>query len=292
MAAALATLVRVVLLASLTLGAPVAVHTPASAASGGSRDQLRVGSFNIDRGRSLATWRRTVREFRSHVDVAGLQEVTSADKRRFLADSAGWGVYARSPGRDENPVIWDRSELRLVGARSARIAHRHGGLPASYATVVRLVHRASGRQYAVLNVHLAWGGVAHGRRVPGRPGRYHYYVAQVRGLARAVEREQRRQGVTVLVVGDFNVDHRDDRRIRARNLPMARLHDVGLRSAWDIRRRLPRGGTSTVGAGYIDNIWSDERARRVRTVGRLSGGQHHPVIARYVVPTGGQHAAG
>jgi endonuclease/exonuclease/phosphatase family metal-dependent hydrolase len=248
-------------------------------------DQVRVGSFNVDRGRGLPAWRRAVRELRSQVDVAGLQEVSSAAKRRFLA-SGRWGAFGATPGPDENPVVWDRADFHRVGAEAVRIAGRQGRLPASYATVVQLDQRATGQRYAVLNVHLVWGAVEDGRKVPGHHARYRYYVAQVRGLARAVAGERRLGVSRVLVVGDFNVDHRHDRRLRHRALPAAMLGEVGLVSAWDSRGELPaRGGTSTMGAGYIDNVWSSDPARAVRTLRGVSGGQHHPVVATYGATT-------
>ncbi|GAA4741019.1 hypothetical protein GCM10023350_26960 [Nocardioides endophyticus] len=271
-------LARLVALVLVVAGGVCVSGAPASAAD----DQVRVGSFNIDRDRGLQSWRGAVRKLRREVDVAGLQEVSSAAKRRFLA-SGDWGSYGRTPGRDENPVIWDRAEFSKVGGRAARIADRQGRLPASYATVVRLEHRESGQRYAVLNVHLIWGAVEDGRKVPGHRARYRYYVAQVRGLARAVADEQLKGGAEVLVVGDFNGDHAADRVARHDDLPAVRLGAHGLVSAWDSRADLPEGGgSSTVGAGYIDNVWSRQQAASVRAL-RLSGGQHHPVVATYEV---------
>ncbi|MFC6344059.1 hypothetical protein ACFP8W_18915, partial [Nocardioides hankookensis] len=228
------------------------------------------------------------------VDVAGMQEVTSVAKRRYLLRGR-WEAYGTTPGPDENPVIWDGTVFRKVGAQAVRIAGKQGRLPAAYATVVRLVHRASGERYSVLNVHLVYGAVANGRPVPGQAARYRYYVAEVRGLARVVALEQRRAGTRVLVVGDFNDDHVGDREVRNANLPVVRLGARGLVSAWDSVEDLPEdGGTSTVGAGYIDNVWSEQDALSVRTLA-VSGGQHHPVIATYDVapdPTAVQRPAG
>lgn len=288
----IAGLVRALVVAVVAVGA----SAPPVTAAPPSDQQLRVGSFNIDRDRGLVAWRRAVREFRAEVDVAGLQEVSSADRRRFLVDTR-WAAYGATPGPDENPVIWDRRDFRRLSAGAVRIAGRQGSLPASYATVVRLVHRATGQRYAVLNVHLLWGGVRDGRKVPGQHARYRYYVSQVRGLARAVEREQGRAGTRVLVVGDFNVDHQDDRRIRHPGLPTARLGAVGLVSAWDSRDRLPAsGGTSTMRAGYIDNVWAAAPARSVRSLRDVTGGQHRPVVATYAVarprPTAPQRPPG
>jgi endonuclease/exonuclease/phosphatase family metal-dependent hydrolase len=243
---------------------------------------LRVGTFNVDRDRGFATWRRTIVRFRQHVDVAGLQEVNTAEKRRFLAAGDRWGYYARTPGADDNPVIWDRRDFRRTGAGSVRIAGRLGSSAASYATLVRLVHRGSGQRYAVLNVHLTWGH---------RPGPSLRRSAQLAGLARAARREEA-AGRRVLVVGDFNVDYRHERRDRRAGYPTRSLRPVGLVSAWRSGRLRPGGGSSTLGAGYIDQVWAQARASDVRAIRTLSGGQHHPVVARYVVPTGGQHAAG
>lgn len=242
----------------------VALLVPAPAAAEGP-DPLRVGTFNLDRDRGLDAWRRAVVAFRRGVDVAGLQEVGSPAKHRFLSDDR-WGAY----GRGEDPVVWDRRDFRADGGRRVRIA------PASYATVVRLRHRASGAPYAVLNVHLVWGHTSAVQRLR---------LAQVRGLARAAAAERAR-GARVLVVGDFNIDHAVDRRQRRPGLPVRRLGAVGLVPAWDARDRLPRAdGSSTLGAGYIDHVWSTTPALGVRAWQHVSGGQHHPVVATYRPPT-------
>jgi endonuclease/exonuclease/phosphatase family protein len=243
------------LLAALTaLPAPARADSP---------DRLRVGTFNIDRDRGFGAWRAAIVAFRRGVDVAGLQEVSGPAKRAFLSDGR-WGAY----GRGEDPVVWDRRDFRATHGRRVRIA------ASSYATVVRLRHRASGTPYAVLNVHLVWGR---------SPGVHRLRVAQLRGLARAAAREQA-AGSRVLVVGDFNVDHAVDRRQRRPGLPVHRLGRLGLVSAWSARDRLPRHrGSSTLGAGYIDQVWSATPALRVRAWQHVSGGQHHPVVAAYDV---------
>lgn len=250
----------------------VALLGPAPAAAD-DPDPLRVGTFNIDRDRGLDAWRRAVVAFRRGVDVAGLQEVTGPVKRGFLSDRR-WGAY----GGGEDPVMWDRRDFRVTGGRSVRIA------PASYATVVRLRHRATRAPYAVLNVHLVWGTTQAVRRLR---------LAQVRGLASTAAAE-RATGARVLVVGDFNIDHAVDRRLRRPGMPARRLGTVGLVPAWDVRDRLPRAaGSSTLGAGYIDQVWSSAPALRVRAWQHVSGGQHHPVVAAYAVrrPTARQHPA-
>ncbi|KQW48656.1 hypothetical protein ASC77_07915 [Nocardioides sp. Root1257] len=261
----------------------VVAGLPAAPAAARADDPLRVGSFNIDKGQPLAPWKRKVHALRAEVDVAGLQEVSTAAKRRFLVASPGWGVFGATPGPDQNPVIWDGTVFRRAGAQAVRIAGKQGRFPAAYATVVRLVHRTTGQRYSVLNVHLVYGAVADGRRIPGQAARYRYYVAEVRGLARAVAREQRRTGTTVLVVGDFNDDHVGDREVRNADLPVVRLGARDLVSAWDSADVLREdGGTSTVGAGYIDNVWAEREALSVRALA-MSGGQHHPVVATYDV---------
>lgn len=252
------------LLALLAPAGPVAAERP---------EPLRVGTFNIDRDRGFDAWRRAVVAFRSGVDVAGLQEVDSAVRRAFLSTDR-WGSY----GRGEDPVIWDRRDFRVLSGRGVPIARD------SRATVVRLSHRSTGASYAVVNVHLVWGHTPSVRRLRHE---------QLRGLARVAAAEQA-AGARVLVVGDFNVDHAVDRRQRRPGMPVRRLGAVGLVSAWDTRERLPRAdGSSTLGAGYIDQVWAATPARRVRAWQHVSGGQHHPVVATYPAPrpTGRQQPA-
>jgi endonuclease/exonuclease/phosphatase family metal-dependent hydrolase len=274
----------------------VAFAVPAQAApSAEPRAQggVTVGTFNINASQRFGVWRNAIREFRTHVQVAGLQEVNSDQKRHFLRSSR-WGAFW--PAKlGQNPVIWDRQAFEMLAARGAKLAkgryvgnEKPGADPyrkASWATVVRLRHVRSGRTISVVNTHLVAGGVNGGRRIPGNPRLYNLYVDQMAGLARTVRTERSWAGGRVFVVGDFNVNYPADKKRRHANLPYALLTGAGLVSAWEARREIEPGhGSGTRGGAYLDGVWSSRGARRVSVMRSINVSDHFPVIATYAPP--------
>lgn len=248
---------------------------------------LHIGTYNIRAGTSMATFRRGVAGLRRHVDVAGLQEIGLNAKRRYLGSLRFWGSY-HAPKIQQNPVIWDRRVFELLGARGPWLAspRRLGReLPGSsrqvkksYASVVHLRHRASGRRLSVVNVHLVHGAVRAGRPWPGRPRTFRLFRAQVAGLVRVVRAE--RAWGRVFVVGDFNVGYAQDKREGLARLPYRQLTHLGLTSMWKGSRYVgARHGTHR--NALLDQVWSRKRPRHRSIVRTLHASDHYPAVATY-----------
>ncbi len=130
---------------------------------------------------------------RSHgVDVVGLQEL-KPDQLAGLRSRLGMEAF---PGhafgsRDtDNSILWDPGMFEKVSGGSFQIKFMNAHRPQ---TVLRLRHRASGREMYFVNMHASAGG---GRHAVSRRNGHHTAVAQVNRL--------KQEGVPVFLLGDMN----------------------------------------------------------------------------------------
>lgn len=97
---------------------------------------------------SAARMTPTVQAINRHgLDVIGLQEFQPGQQAMFKARMPGWAVYANA----DNAVAWNTSTFEFVDATAFTIPY-FGGNPRQMPSV-RLRHRATGREIAVLSVH-------------------------------------------------------------------------------------------------------------------------------------------
>lgn len=280
------------LAATLTSTLVATLATPATSAPVPPENDelLVVGTYNIRSDRSLEQFRAGIDPFKDRVHVAGLQEIGANDKNQLLKDDHDWG-YLRPPEVQQNPVIWRRDLFDFVGTPSSSrfyrlagtrwIEAKGGGLMkkrATWATVVRLRHRATGTPISVVNVHLMNGSLKRGRPHPDRPRRFDLYADQLR-RTRTIARSEQSDGRTVYVTGDFNSDYQSDERTRHRKLPFRRFKRVGYVSMWhgeDLGRR--RG---TFNRSHLDGVWARDRAVSAVAVQDIDVSDHQPAIATY-----------
>lgn len=283
-------LVAVLAAAALAVRSTTPVPAHAEAASGArSATDVVLGTYNIRAKTTMRAFKRGVTALRGEVDVAGLQEIGSNRKRKWLERSKTWGYYR--PARiQQNPVIWRRSAYALVNARGWKIAESRdlgnepsGGEPKkdSTATVVRLRHKATGQRVVVVNVHLIKGAVKAGRPWPGRPRTFELYADQVAGLARVV-RVQRDWG-PVFALGDFNAGFEADERWRHPRLPFRTFKAMGFRSMWQGSAALDKP-YGTHNDALIDQIWNGEPPVWSRILRSIKVSDHYPAVATYRLP--------
>jgi len=293
----LAPLVGIVLAAGLVSAPPAAVAGPAGqaaapvgTAAAGDPTQLRIGTYNIRAGVDLADFKRGIDAFKPEVDVAGLQEIGSNDRNKYLRADHDWGYY-RPAELQQNPIIWDRSLFDFLDARAYKIAEardlhgEHSGDEAkgdSFATIVRLRHRPSGQRISFVNVHLVRGAVKGGRPAKGKPHLFELYVDQVAGLIRAVK-EERGYADRVYALGDFNVGYKADAKWRHRKLPFRKFKDIGYRSMWQKSPYL-RKGFGTHNDALIDQVWNPVNSVDESILRRIDASDHHPAVATYRMP--------
>lgn len=272
-------------------GAPLAaVHARAETASRGPGVVLRVGSYNIRADRTLGQFRRAVRAFRRHVDVAGLQEVDPPAKNTALQRMRGWGSYhPRQWG--PNPIIWRTRALRLVGGHGTKLAEgrfvgdekprSETSRPDQWATVARFHRRGGGGRISVVNAHPVAGAVTHGHCFDSRPLLCGLYQDTIRGLARTVRAERRWAHDRVWLVGDLNDDYPWDKQRHRAGLAYAVLSHLGLRAHWEAGPLDKGGGSGTRKGAYLDQIWSARAAVRIDTLRSITLSDHYPVTADY-----------
>lgn len=275
---------------ALCAAGPVATPAHGSAAAAADQPELRIGSYNIRAGVPLSAFKDAVSAFKPNADVAGLQEIGANDRNKFLKADHDWG-YFRPPQLQQNPVIWRRDLFDFVGAEGFRIAKErdlhgeHSGDEAkgdSWATVVRLVHRASGEQISFINVHLVRGAVKGGRPAPDKPHLFELYTDQVDGTVEAIEQE-RGKSDRVYVLGDFNVGFEADAKRRNKNLPYKEFGALGLRSMWQGSPLLAKP-YGTHNDALIDQVWSTEDSSAERILRTIKQSDHSPTVATYVLP--------
>lgn len=287
----------VTLLLSLAGAALAAVPLGTAQAAGDAEPDplvLRIGTYNIRSGVSVSKFADAVEAFKPQVDVAGLQEIGANAKHwRLLADH-GWGYY-RPAQLQQNPVIWRRDLFDFRSARPWKLArpvdigNEHGGgkeaKGASWATIVRLLHRESGQSISVINVHLVHGAVKGGRPWPGRPKLFKLYKKQVRGAVRAVKAERRRANRSdrIYLIGDFNVGYEADKKRRLKALPLRKFRKISLTSMWQGSPDLDLA-YGTRNDALIDQVWTYGKPVSTRIATEIKESDHYPAIATYALP--------
>jgi endonuclease/exonuclease/phosphatase (EEP) superfamily protein YafD len=267
--------------------------------------QIRLVTYNARHDVRPA---RTVKEVRALArvsDIMTLQEMSSGKKRagikRGLVSCKGcrWGAYmprAAVPGG--TPILFRKRQYRLERTGTRRVSEptRVGGSGAGPATVrakyinfVRLTERRTGRTVWVLNNHT----VASVQGDRGRPNRRHsarlrLYRKHMAGLT-ALVTKFRRKGGMVFATGDFNVNHRTDRRAKARMFPFATMRSVGMRASY-VPLGQPKRGTHVLDHGrrdrLIDYVHHLPRVRlwpREQRILRGYASDHRPLLVRYQI---------
>lgn len=293
----LAPFAGLVLAAGLVSAPPTAAARPSgavaapSAVAASDPTRLRVGTYNIRAGVDLAAFKSSVDAFKAEVDVAGLQEIGSNDRNKYLKSDHDWGYY-RPPELQQNPIIWDRSLFDFLDARGYKIAEKRdlGGEHTgdadkgdSWATIVRLRHRPSGQRISFVHVHLVRGAVKGGRPAKGRPRLFDLYADQVVGTLRAVK-EERGYADQVYALGDFNVGYKADDKWRHPKLPFRKFKEIGFRSMWKKSPYL-RKSFGTKNDALIDQVWNPANSVDETILRRIDASDHFPAVATYRMPS-------
>lgn len=225
---------------------------PAEAPAGDDELRFTLGSYNVlgehhtgayrhdDRfapSRVRAEW--TGQVLRTHgLDVIGLQESSKGQVRAILDGAHGrYGAFPhpdRHKRSNETTLLWDQRKLEAVETRTIRTQFISRKLPRP---VVRFRHRASGREFWVMNVHNAPWGHQQKRNQAVR--------AQIAEL-----RELEASGLPVYFVGDMN---------EKRKVLCTVLRNTGLNSP--MGGRLKRDGSCvTPRVMRVDWIFGSERS--------------------------------
>ena len=281
----------VVAVTASLLGAalPAEAGSPSAAAQRAATTPLVVGTYNIRAGVDLTAFKGAMRAFRaSGVQVAGLQEIGSNDRNKWLQENHNWGYY-RPPALQQNPIIWKRGQFDFLSARGYRIAkardigtevHR-----ASWATAVRLRYRANGEKFTFINVHLIHGAVFNGEPTPGQPALFDLFAEQVGGTVRAVRAERQRTDPpdAIYVMGDFNAAYEADVRHKHPKLPLTRFGNIRMMSMWKNSPFLTKP-YGTFKSSLLDQVWAAQPSAHEAILRSIDASDHWPALATYNRP--------
>ncbi|MBB6627208.1 hypothetical protein H5V45_07720 [Nocardioides sp. KIGAM211] len=272
-----------------------------AAAGAGAKDDpapveriIRIGTYNVRAGVSIPDFNAASDAFKAVAlpDIAGFQEIGQIPKRTHLASDRSWGVFAAEE-MEQNPVIWRRADFDLVRGSGFKLADgmviddEKGVTPEvrkpSYATVVRLVDRATGQKLSVINVHLVPGAVKAGHPTPGRPKLFKLYTKQVAGAVRAVKAESAVSD-RVFIFGDFNVGYKADLRERRKALPYRQFKAIGYTSMWQGSPYLTKK-YGTHQDALIDQVYTVGGAANTEIFRTVKQSDHFPAVATYTLGT-------
>jgi endonuclease/exonuclease/phosphatase (EEP) superfamily protein YafD len=286
-ATALALSALVATTASTGAAAPAPAH-----ARKAEPTQVRIGTYNIISRATVDTFKKVITQVKPSVDVLALQEIGLNDKNKYLISDFNWGYY-RPPQLQQNPVIWDRTQLDFVSGEGVKLSDGHsiegrngGGEEAktpNWATVVRLFHRATGQQISIINVHLLTGTVKGGKFVPGRPRAKQMYLTQLKNLIATAKSEQAKSN-EVFVMGDFNSGYKEDIREGKKQLPVKQFKKkLGWQSMW-AKSPLLSKSYGTHSNALIDQIYHPGAPVATQILTSVQGSDHRPAVGTYQLP--------
>lgn len=290
-----------------------ALVATASGATATESANLRIATYNVHSGLSVSTAVADLTKLAgTGADVIGLQEMGGRARRDAvraqLVDCETCLLDAYMPlngPQASTPILYrsDRFELQASGSLKVSDATYVGPegagpstLKAKFVNWVSLQHLESGRVVHVLNNHAVPSVQAKDGgpnwKLPERLELYRKHMAGLRSLITQFAEN----GDPVFVTGDFNVNHRKDRVVRAAMFPYVQLGSLSTRASWFTLGE-PSTGTHVLQNGFdkrlIDYVFHRENtAVTLKTQAILRGyaSDHRPVTTTYAV-AGAQETA-
>lgn len=208
-----------------------------------------VATANLKRGLPFGTKMHAIdRLIHQGADVINLQEIYGASHRLLRRAMArqGYGVIMQN----DVPIAYNLKRFKLVGAGSQQFSHYQSTFnPARYGNYAALKDRKTGRIQVFTNTHLTAGSGANGKL---------FREMELKRLAKmqADLRKQYGKNANYYIAGDFNTG--DEKKLHS----------------------LTRGGLKgTRGAGPVDYIFAEQRARDIRRLRTAS--DHDAFLATY-----------
>jgi endonuclease/exonuclease/phosphatase (EEP) superfamily protein YafD len=276
----------------------------ASAAEGA--DDLHIATLNVHGELSIARAYEDISDLAAtEADVIGLQEMGGRARRDYvrehLVDCADcvWDAHMPIGGPEASvPVLYrsDRFELEAEGSRKVSDATYVGPegagpstLKAKYINWVVLRQLSTGQRVAVLNSHAVPTVQAKdGGPNYKLPERLELYRQHMTGLQKLIT-EIAADGALVFATGDFNVNYRKDKTVRAKMFPYVRMGRVDTRASY-FHLGEPRTGTHVLPNGfdkrlidYVFNRTDDAVTPAEQSILRGYNSDHRPLLVRYEI---------
>ncbi|HEX4976761.1 MAG TPA: fibronectin type III domain-containing protein, partial [Nocardioides sp.] len=265
---------------------------------------LWIATYNVHTDVTVAAAQADIAKLvNAGADVIGLQEMGSRERRdavrAALVDCETCVLDAYMPlfgPEASTPILYRSDKFTLEGSGSHKVSEATyvgdqgagpSTLKAKFVNWVSLRHLASGRLVHVLNNHAVPSVQAPDGgpnwKLPERLQLYRQHMAGLRMLIQYFSAE----GDPVFVTGDFNVNYRKDRVVRASMFPYVQLGGLDTRASWYTLGE-PATGTHVLPDGFdkrlIDYVFHRTNpAVTLRTQAILRGyaSDHRPVLTSY-----------
>lgn len=250
---------------------------------------LTVGSYNVYKHAPFSEFVDDLtRLVHTNTDLIGLQECKGEQRRGSLETLPGWGVFQPDDNQAaKDPIIWREARFNYLGEGSELVAKGFSGggrfLPRRYLNWVELEDRVTGRTVYLINTHVHASIERNGKpkwwRLRTRQAFRH--IEALRDLARWLGTQGE-----VFVTGDFNIDYRDDRRVRHPQFPYVALKGARLVPCWAWQRVAAHKETHGHKNRLIDYVYHRRSPHvspvkaRILTSSRYDS-DHNPVLATY-----------
>jgi endonuclease/exonuclease/phosphatase family metal-dependent hydrolase len=267
--------------------APTATPTPAP----GPVATISMVSWNVgvDNPRNVGD---EVIDFMRFADIMGIQELTNgtsemdAVKSKVICSSCAYDstntthTYdASSPNKEM--IMWKKAVFTKLATGVVDVSPRtsvEGGevVAPRFINWAKLQHKASGKQFYVMNQHVVSGVESGGRPDTSVPKRLALYRTHMDKLSSLIT-SKKADNVPIFSLGDFNVDYRDDHVIKDPMFPYARMATVGVKSSYEALNLagIASGqGTRPVSDRLIDYVWHWVRSNVVAISESISASTH------------------
>ena len=258
--------------------------------------QIVAGSWNtyVNNPNNIGT---IVKSLLSTADVVGLQEVHHADRRSNIKSiaSSTTGVYmAPTPSSGDKhmasyPIVYNKTKLDFISGGFKRTGSTPG-LSDRYIVWVRLRIKTTGQEFYFANTHTppsieSGGNPRNNSLAKAYQKQIAVVKSQINNLSSA--------GLPVFLVGDFNVNYRND-ECKVSWFPCKAMHDAGMKSSFEITRLAgfsKSQGSHGDGNRLIDYVFIKNDSRVTVKSASIIGGSgngyrgsdHKPSTAKIII---------
>jgi endonuclease/exonuclease/phosphatase family metal-dependent hydrolase len=257
---------------------------------------VSVATWNVGAENTRSSVGSEVKELMRSAEVIGIQELSGAEltsvRQTVTCASCAYAGYF-SP--EKEPIIWQKSKFQLLDSGMILVSPRtHVGgerpyVAKRYINWVKLKDKASGQQFYFINQHVVSGAQKDGRPRTDRPERVELYRQHMEKLT-ALITQKKREGIPVLIAGDFNSDYRNDSRVQHSLFPYERVRKVGAKSTYEVLGLGGIGnnqGTFTGVNDLIDYVFfveaNETRALKHHISQSTHGSDHYAFFATFAL---------
>lgn len=304
----------VALVASTFAGAPTPTSASPAPPDGPKAvtSPLRIATYNASVSAPIRTTAADLRAIAAEgPDLIALQEMASSKRRKAVAqvlvDCKGCVYAAYAPtGKSAvpagTPIYYRTDKYTLLGSGSVKLTENtyvgpQGAGPATirakYANWVQLRDQTTKRKITLINNHF----VPTVQKSSGGPNsntrRTELYRKHMTGLTGLINQLRSERGGQFFLTGDFNVNYRGDKVVRADLFPYAALGQLSIYSSFQNIGE-PKEGTHVLSNGFskrlIDYVFNLKRRAVVPDGHRIMfglGSDHRPVLADFTLKSRG-----